>query len=309
MQGIKNAVVTGPTGTIGLALVKKLIAKNVEIYAICRPNSDRANVLPVSPLLHKVDCDLTEIVHISSLVNKKCDAFFHLAWMGTRNRDNRMDMHLQEKNVALALNSVDVANELDCDVYIGAGSQAEYGPIDGMIHPNSPANPVVGYGIAKLCAGQMTRCLCKQYGIRHIWPRIVSIYGEGDGNQTLINTVINSLLVGKEPQLTAGEQLWDYLYSGDAAEALFRMALHGKDGAVYVLGSGQAKPLRVYMETIRDMINPMAPLGIGKRPYLDNQVMHLEADIANLVEDTGWRPKVSFEEGIQYVIKHMRGQA
>ena len=97
MQGIKRAVVTGPTGTIGLALVKKLIEENIEVYAVCRPNSDRANVLPVSPLLHRVDCDLTEISRVPSMINKKCDAFFHLAWMGTRDRDKRMDMHLQEK--------------------------------------------------------------------------------------------------------------------------------------------------------------------------------------------------------------------
>jgi len=303
MQGIKRAVVTGPTGTIGLALVKKLLAEKIEIYAVCRPNSDRANVLPVSSLLHQVDCDLTDIIHIPSLIGEKCDAFFHLAWMGTRNRDNRMNMHLQERNVALALDSVDVANELECGVYVGAGSQAEYGPIDGIIHPDSPTNPVVGYGIAKLCAGQMTRYMCKKFGIRHIWPRIVSIYGEGDGDQTLINTVVNNLLNGNEPQLTAGEQLWDYLYSGDAADALYRMALYGKDGAVYVLGSGQVRPLRLYMEEIRDAISPNASLGIGKIPYLDNQVMHLEADVASLKADTGWEPKTAFDEGIRKVIR------
>lgn len=307
MQGINRAVVTGPTGTIGLALVKKLIGKKIEVYAVCRPNSDRANILPVSSLLHKVDCDLTEISRLPSMINKKCDAFFHLAWMGTRNRDNRMDMHLQEKNVALALDSVDVANKLNCDVYVGAGSQAEYGPIDGMIHPDSPTNPVVGYGMAKLCAGQMTRCMCQQYGIRHIWSRIVSIYGEGDGDQTLINTVINSLLNGKEPQLTAGEQIWDYLYSGDAADALYRMALYGKDGAVYVLGSGEAKPLRSYMESIRDVVDPTASLGLGKIPYLNNQVMHLEADVASLKSDTGWEPKTAFYEGIKKVLEYSMG--
>ena len=278
--------------------------ENIEVYVVCRPNSDRANVLPVSPLLHRVDCDLTEISRVPSMINKKCEAFFHLAWMGTRNRDNRMDMHLQEKNVALALDSVDVANELNCYVYVGAGSQAEYGPIDGIIHPDSPTNPVVGYGMAKLCAGQMTRCMCKQYGIRHIWPRIVSIYGEGDGDQTLINTVVNNLLKDNEPQLTAGEQLWDYLYSGDAADALYRMALYGKDGAVYVLGSGTARPLRLYMEEIRDAIDPMSSLGIGKIPYLKNQVMHLEADIASLKADTGWEPKTTFYDGIRKVIRY-----
>ena len=151
---------------------------------------------------------MEEIDRLPELIGKSVEAFFHLAWLGTQVNSNRMDMYLQNKNVKQALDTVYVAKALGCKVYIGAGSQAEYGRIDGVIHPDSPANPISGYGMAKLCAGQMTRALCKEFGIRHIWPRILSVYGPCDGENTLISTVVKSLLNGKKPSLTGLMQQW-----------------------------------------------------------------------------------------------------
>ncbi len=305
---IKTAIVTGPTGVLGTALVKKLAESAIEVYAVCHPDSSRNNTILQHPLVHKIECDMNFLKKLPDLIGKPVDAFFHLAWLGTQVNSNRMDMYLQNTNVKYALDSVSVAKELNCKVYVGAGSQAEYGRIDGVIQPNSPCNPISGYGMAKLCAGQMTRALCKEFGIRHIWPRIVSVYGTNDGEKTLVSTIIRTLKKGKSPKLTAGEQLWDYLYSNDAAEALYLMAEHGKAGAVYVLGSGKARPLKAFMKDIRVAVNKDIPLQLGAIPYLPDQAMHLEADISSLTEDTGWRPKTDFRVGIMQTIKSFHNE-
>ena len=106
--------------------------------------------------------------------------------------------------------------------------------------------------------------------------------------------------------LTAGEQIWDYLYADDAAEALFRMALYGKNGAVYPVGSGKVRPLKEYLETLRDSIDTSLPLGFDEVPYSDKQVMHLEADLSALMKDTGFKPKTDFETGIRKTIEYFR---
>ena len=121
----------------------------------------------------------------------------------------------------------------------------------------------------------------------------------------MISSVIHALLAGEKPTLTAGEQIWDYLYSADAADAFYQMAERGKDGAVYVLGSGRTKQLREFVEIIRDIIDPNLPLGIGERAYYPDQAMHLEADVASLEADTGWTPKTTFSEGIRILLKEM----
>lgn len=303
MDNLQTAVLTGATGILGTALIDKLLKEKVDVYVICHPGSPRNKEIRRADGIHLIECDLSELSKLPQLVPGPIDAFYHFGWLGTSDPLNRMDMLLQVKNIQYALDALNAANALACKVFIGAGSQAEYGRIDGIIHPDSPTHPVSGYGMAKLCAGQMTRQMCRKYGIRHIWPRIVSVYGLHERGHSLISTVIDKLLAGEKPSLTKGEQIWDYLYAEDAADAFYRMAVSGKDGAVYVLGSGQTRSLRHFMESIRDAINPSLPLGIGEVPYYPDQAMHLEADISNLTQDTGWRPKTTFEEGIRRVIE------
>lgn len=304
METIKSAIVTGSTGLIGSSLIRLLSEKEITTYAVCHRESDRDHVIPESEYIYKIYCNLDEFHDLQKMIDTNIDAFFHLAWSGTQDRTNRMDMYLQNDNVRYALDSVQAAQTLGCKVYIGAGSQAEYGYVDGIIHSDQRENPVTGYGMAKLCAEQMTRAMCKEAGIRHIWPRIVSVYGPNDGKDTLISTIIRELMNNETPKLTAGEQMWDYLYSQDAAEALLAMAESGHDGAKYVLGSGHARPLKEYMELTRDAVDKSAKLDIGAIPYLPNQVMHLEADISDLKRDTGWNPMTSFEEGIQKTVEY-----
>lgn len=300
---MKRAVITGPTGVVGMALINNLIKKNIEIYVVCRPDSKRMSQIPKHPLLNIVLCDLKNILKLPELINVSCDAFYHLAWLGTDNPDNRFNMYIQSDNIRYSIDAVRVAKILGCKVFIGAGSQAEYGHIQGIIHPYMSTNPVSGYGASKLCASQMTRIMCNEMGIKHIWTRIVSLYGPYDNKNTFVSYVIEMLLKDKKPSLTKCEQVWDYLYSEDAAEALFRMAESGKDGSIYVLGSGTTKKLRDYAEIIRDIINPDLSLGFGEKKYYKDQAMHLEADISNLVRDTGWKPCTDFKDGIKKICK------
>lgn len=82
----------------------------------------------------------------------------------------------------------------------------------------------------------------------------------------------------------------------------------GCDGAVYCLGSGQAKPLKEYIEIMRDEIDPGISLKIGAKPYADKQVMYLCADITDLQNDTGFVPRVEFREGIRRTIQWVKDE-
>ena len=124
-----------------------------------------------------------------------------------------------------------------------------------------------------------------------------------DNGFTMIMSTINTLLNKEKPKLTKGIQLWDYLYSEDAARALRLMSIKGKAGAVYCVGSGRAFPLIEHIGKLRDEIDPELELGTGEIEYKYNQVMHLEADISSLTKDTGFIPQVSFEEGIKKTIE------
>ena len=304
---IKRMAVTGPTGVIGLALIEYCIRQGIEVYAVVNPASGRIHRLPGHELVHVVPCDMYSLDRLRELIPFKIDAFCHLAWASTTG-EGRNHTDAQWRNIGVALDAVNSAAALGCRVFLGSGSQAEYGRVNGRLSPGTPAFPENAYGSAKLCAGQLTRIRCEQLGMRHIWARILSVYGPGDGENTMVMSVIRQLIEGKEPELTKGEQVWDYLYSLDAARALLLLGEKGKHGRVYGLGSGSAQPLKEYVKMIRDIVAPGRGLDFGAIPYVENQVMYLCADIGELYEDIGFTPEYSFVEGIRETLSWMRAQ-
>jgi len=110
--------------------------------------------------------------------------------------------------------------------------------------------------------------------------------------------VIDKLLKKEKPVLTKCEQMWDYLNCHDAARALYLLGGHGINREIYNIGGGAARPLREYVEILRDQIDKGLPLGIGEREYAPEQIMYLCADISTLARDTGFYPRISFENGI-----------
>ena len=304
-----KAVITGATGAVGMALISEFERIGAQVLVLCRPDSKRNERIKTSALVRTAECDLSDIKNYKTLEEDRYDVFFHFGWMGTTG-EARNDMFLQNKNIEYTLDAVELAHRFGCSVFVGAGSQAEYGRVEGKLSDTTPTDPETGYGMAKLCAGRMSRVMCASLGIKHIWARILSVYGPYDGDGSMVISTLKKMLRGEEPELTAGEQMWDYLYSKDAARALLALAERGRDGGVYCLGSGKAEKLRDYIRKMRDAVAPDCPLGLGKRPYDKNQVMYLCADITKLKEDTGFEPKINFEDGIartaSWVAEQMR---
>lgn len=303
----QRAIITGATGMIGIALINQCIKEGIEVYAVCREKSAKVDRFPEHPLMHVVECNLEQLNKLDKAQIPGGDMFFHLGWDSTIG-DGRNNMPLQLKNVQYTLDAVEAAHRLGCSVFVGAGSQAEYGRVEGSLNAFVPAFPENGYGMAKLCAGQMSRVECTKFGIRHIWTRILSIYGPYDSEKTMVSTVLSKLLKSEKPSLTACEQQWDYLYCDDAAKALLLLAQKGHAGKVYCIGSGKVRKLREYVEIMKDKINPVAELGIGDIPYGEKQVMYLCADVEDLKNDTGFEPSIDFEVGIEQTIQWMKSR-
>lgn len=295
-----KAVVTGATGAIGMALVELLEKNRIETLVLCRKGSFRAERVKESEYIKKADCSLCDMKDFNA--SGQYDVFFHFAWDGTFGQ-TRDDLYLQNDNVRYTLDAVNLAKRLGCKRFIGAGSQAEYGKCEGIISPDTPTAPAMGYGIAKLCAGLLSREEAHKIGISHIWVRIFSVYGPYDTDRTMVMSTIKKLIQGETPAFTPAEQMWDYIYSKDAAMAFLSLAEKGRDGEVYCLGSGTARPLKEYITIIRDEVDKDAALDIGAIPYNPKQTMFLKADITKLTRDTGFCPSYSFSDGIKETVE------
>lgn len=303
---MKKVLVTGATGMVGATMIQQMLKDNISVTAIIRPNSKKILNLPVHKLLNIIECNINDYLSLINKLEQDYDVFYHFAWDGTYG-DSRDDAYLQDKNIKNALDAVELANHTGCKVFIGAGSQAEFGPISGLITDKKPKNPVTGYGIAKYSAALLTRIHCEKYEIRHSWGRIVSTYGPMDNSYTMIMSSVIGMVNEKRLSFTKGDQMWDYIYSEDCSRAFYLIGKYGKHGKAYTIGSGNTRKLADFIITMRDSIDTQLEIGLGEREYFPNQVMELCADISELAEDTGFIATTTFEEGIKKTIDWYRG--
>ena len=296
---INRIIVTGATGAVGSAVVRRAIAKDMDVTCIVHQGSNRLGNLPENEHVHIVKCNLSDYNILQ--LEGNYDAFIHMAWEKTFGvlRD---DAEVQMRNIQFTLDAVQLSHRCGCKVFVGAGSQAEYGVQAVDLTPELPVNPESGYGIAKYAAGKLSAMLCKSLGIRQNWVRILSVFGPNDGENTLISYVIRELKEGRSPELTKCEQIWDYLYADDAADAILAIAEKGIDGKAYPLGSGRGRRLSEYIEDIRTMINPSVEVKYGAKDYYPHQPMHLVADIQEITNDTGWDSNLLFTQGIERML-------
>ncbi len=292
---MKKLILTGATGMIGNAIVREAVKNDYEVTCLVRKDSSRIKNLPKYEQVRIIDCNIADYSTLN--LDGQFDVFMHLAWEKTT-VGGRDDVDCQMKNIQYTLDAVRLAKRCGCSVFIGAGSQAEYGVQKVPLTPELPVNPESGYGIAKYTAGKFAGMLCNQLGIRFNWLRILSVYGKNDGENTLISYVIRELKAGRSPELTKCEQTWDYLHCDDAARAFLAVAEKGIDGKSYPLGNGKGRNLSEYIKDIQNEINPTVKIDFGKKTYYPHQPMYLVADISELTADTGWKPEIEFEKGI-----------
>ncbi len=302
-------LVTGATGFVGSTLVQHLIASGHEVAALVRPSSRRIWRLEmIGRELRQIEGDLESLPE-SSIRDFAAEGVAHLAWSGVSNRDHNNPNQIG--NIRQAVDLFSLVAQSGCSVFVGLGSQAEYGPCSGAIATDAPTNPTTLYGECKLATGRILAQLAKHHPQkpRFGWLRLFSSYGPGDETYWMIPSLILQLLHRQVPPLTLGEQRWDYIYVDDVVRAISSALTSSEASGVFNLGSGIAIPLASTIRTIRDLIDPALSLGFGQVPYRPDQVMHLEADISRLTELTGWTPRVLLADGLRQTVEWYRENA
>lgn len=292
---MKTVILTGGTGFLGFWLLKELVKNNIFVYVVVRKNSKRINRLNKIKAIQIIELDMQDIDDLPQYI-KTADTFYHLAWEGQRN-----DFSMQMKNVIWSVNAMQVAEQIGVKQFIVTGSQAEYGLCYRQVNEDSPTNPNTAYGACKLACYDLLKTLSEQTKISLSWIRVFSVYGEGDNSNTLISYLLNCFKENKIPQLTTGDQAWDYLYAEDAANALYLLGEQRSCG-LYNLASGESRPLKEFVKEVRDVINPNIKIDFGNKKQ--ESFVELRADVNKIKNELGWQPKVNFRNGIEKMINN-----
>lgn len=300
---MKSVIVTGATSYIAVALIKKLLLEDYKVYAVVRPQSPNMEKVPKQKNVEILELDMSEINRLPDYKLEKVNALYHFAWEGVRGEE-RNDTILQQKNYVYSTRCIDTAIEMNIPCFVGIGSQAEYVITDKVITEDTPLAPNTEYGKQKVAVYKYGMNVCKaKEKFRFLWARIFSTYGVGESNNTLIMQCIEKMHKGEVMDLSPCQHLWDYTYIDDVAEALFfLMTKHASNGA-YNISSGQARPLKEFVEAIKYFMMSDSELNFGAIPYGNTLPVQMNPDVSKIENATGWKPLTSFENGIRKVIE------
>lgn len=220
-------VVTGATSFVGLGAVRELLHRGHQVYAVLREHSTKADLLRENGKFPQgltiLEVDLGNLSKLPERIPGGCDVFLHMGWRGAGS-DSRKNESVQKESVQDALNAVRVAKDLGCRRFLFTGSQAEYGVKSELTDEETVCEPTSPYGRAKLAVRQRAEVLCRELGLDYGHARIFSTYGPGDHPWSLLSSCVRVFRAGEKMTMTAGTQLWNFMYIDDAGRALADLA-------------------------------------------------------------------------------------
>lgn len=290
---MKKAIVTGATGFIGKFLVRELVKQNVEVIAVVRRGTKNLNTINALPV-KIVECNIADYHMLPDMIaDRDIDVVFHIAWQGVSDLDARNEA-IQMQNLQSTLDLIDAMHIMRIGCFIGCGSMHEAESLVEMNEDKVISNLGYMYKATKTAAHWIGKAKCGTYGIRFFWP-LINTYGEEERSARLVNTIIRKVLHGESPDLSAGNQYYDFVHVSDVARALILIAEKGVDGTNYTIGSGDAKPLKEFLKIVGQVANDLhdgepVELGFGK---ITSNVISLPIttfDVTKLYKDTGFKP-------------------
>ena len=305
MRRLEKVVITGVTSFIGSAVARALLSRGCEVFGIVRPESSARNVLPTHPFFQEIPGDVHDTESWVKQI-QTADTFYHFAWGGP-GAAGRANAALQAQNIEDTMGCIRAAAVLHVSRFIFAGSQAEYGQTHGMIHEDTPCNPILEYGKCKLQVLKQAPILANSFGMEYIHTRIFSVYGPGDHPYTLIPSCIRTFLAGENMQLTSCEQKWNFLHVSDIADVFCELGICAwpEESPIVNVASNDTRTLRDYVEELYTLAGKNGECIYGGRIGGEKPVDNWPV-ISKLQRITGWKPKVSFEQGIRQLIEQQK---
>lgn len=299
-----TALVTGGTGFIGAALIDRLVAAGVPVVCLVREDGPRRARLDALPGVRTVRPAAWSAAGLErALAGAAFDAVYHLAASGV-SPDAREPEGLIAGNVGLTCSLLAALAAAPPRRFIHVGSCSEYAPIDApaRLREDHPLDPPSLYGAAKASAFLCGRLLAARLGVPLVALRLFGVYGPGEAPARLVPHLLAKFAAGETPELTGGEQVRDFTFIGDVADALALAAVAPgvEVGEVYNVCSGAPARVRDLVEMVARLVGREgADLGLGRRPYRADEPMWIVGDPGRFAAATGFAPRVPLAEGLR----------
>jgi dTDP-glucose 4,6-dehydratase len=328
----RTVLVTGADGFMGSHLTDALCHLGADVHAFVRATSSGAlnNIGHLRTRLTVHFADLTDKTSIDRLMRELDGTrpyIFHLGAQAHVAESWHRPYETVMANTMGTLNLLQsiVDSGLDVEKFDTAGTSEEYGnPRESVahhhdydeqgsliLHERSPINPKSIYATAKVAADFLTMNYYDAFGIPGVVTRMFNNYGPRQNPRYVTGTIITQALEREEIELGQLDPLRDFCYCTDGVRGHLTVAAKGAPGEVYVYGQGENISMADWSQKIIDIgeANGFWPAGRhirtteGRYRPGASEVMALRVGYEKLNRETGWEPKVSWDEGVLQTIR------
>lgn len=298
-------MVTGGAGFIGSHLVDRLMELGHEVTVVDNLATGRLENLRAhvdNPRFRMVQADVAEPGAISSAM-PGVTWVFHLAALADIVPSIQRPLDYFRANVDGTAHVLEAARQAGVKRFVYVASSSCYGIPDTFPTPETAAiQPRYPYALSKYLGEETALHWCDVYGMPVVSLRFFNVYGRRARTSGAYGAVLGVFLAQKlagKPFTVVGDgtQTRDFTFVTDVVEAMIATARSSVAGRIFNVGSGQTRSVN---ELVRLLGGPVT--FVPKRP---GEPDCTSADISGICAVLGWRPRVSFEEGIDTMLRHI----
>ncbi|WP_298677361.1 dTDP-glucose 4,6-dehydratase [uncultured Lentibacter sp.] len=317
-------LVTGGAGFIGSAVVRLAVSRGHEVinldaltYAGCLENV--ASVAD-SPLYTFEHADIRDLAKLETVfAQHKPDAVMHLAAESHVDRSIDGPQAFIETNVMGTYNMLQAARghwesqgKPDSFRFHHISTDEVFGSLGatGQFTEETPYDPRSPYSASKASSDHLVRAWAETYGLPVVLTNCSNNYGPYHFPEKLIPVVILNALHGRPiPIYGKGENVRDWLYVEDHADALLLVLEKGRLGRSYNIGGENERSNLALVQTICSILDRLKP---ASKPYAEliefvtdrpGHDLRYAIDPSRIRDELGWRPSVTVEEGLEKTVR------
>ncbi len=307
-------LVTGGCGFIGSNFVRYFLKSypndsliNVDKLTYAG-NLENLSDLSQSPHYHFIRGDITDGPRMEELINKGVDTIINFA------AESHVDRSIEDPSAFMKTNIFGTLVLLEAIRkvfpkqrirFVHISTDEVYGSLGetGAFTEETPFAPNSPYSASKSAADMLVRAYHRTYGLPTVITRSSNNFGPYQFPEKLIPLMISNAIEDKElPIYGDGMHIRDWIYVEDHCRALDVVLHHGREGEVYNIGGRSEKPNLIVAQTILDRLGKPHSLirFVADRPGHDRRYA---IDFSKIERELGWKPTVSFEEGISRTVE------
>lgn len=311
----KKVLVTGAGGFIGSHLVESLVQSGAQVRAFVRYNSrnDPGLLGLLSPaILSHVEVLAGDLRDLSAMqaATRGVSHVFHLGALIAIPYSYQNPAEVVETNIMGTLNVLQAARDQQVERLVHTSTSEVYGtalhvPIDEN-HPLQAQSPS---SASKIGADKLAESFYCSYNLPVVTIRPFNTFGPRQSARAVIPTIITQALARSAIRLGNMNAMRDFTYVSDTVEGFLRIAQTPNiAGQVINLGTGREIRIGDVVKRIMAMLDHpiIVQVDTGRLRPENSEVQRLVSDNRLALEKLGWKPNVSFEDGLALTFEWIR---